>query len=217
MTHTSQQQHWDDVYTQKAEDEVSWFQPEAAMSLDLIARCALPPDAKIIDVGGGASRLVDGLLDRGFVDVTVVDLSAAALAKARARLGERAQPVSWVAADVTTFEPPARYALWHDRAVFHFLTAPADRAAYVRVLERALADGGHAIVGTFAPDGPERCSGLPVVRYDAAALAAALGPSLTLIESARHEHVTPSGKVQAFTFARFVRSAPALGTPPAKP
>ncbi|CAN5924723.1 class I SAM-dependent methyltransferase [soil metagenome] len=207
MKPTSPEQHWNDVYAQKREDEVSWFQPEAALSLDLIARCALPRDARIIDVGGGASRLVDGLLDRGFEDVTVLDLSSAALARARERLGERGQQVQWVAADVTSFEPPDRYALWHDRAVFHFLTSPADRSAYVHVLERALADGGHAIVGTFAPDGPERCSGLPVVRYDGPALAAALGPSLTLIEALRHEHVTPAGRVQPFTFARFVRAS----------
>jgi len=201
---TSRQQHWEDVYARKREDEVSWFQPEAAVSLELVGRCGLALDAKILDVGGGASRLVDGLLDRGFEDVTVLDLSAAALAKARERLGERSQTVTWIAGDVTTFDPPARYALWHDRAVFHFLTSPADRSAYVRVLEHALAEEGHVIVGTFAPDGPERCSGLEVVRYDAPALAAALG--LRLVETLRHEHVTPGGKVQPFTFVRLVRS-----------
>jgi SAM-dependent methyltransferase len=205
VTPTARQAHWEDVYTRKREDEVSWFQPEAAVSLELIDRCGVPADARIIDVGGGASRLVDGLLDRGFGHVTVLDLSSAALAKARERLGERASRVQWVAADVTTFVPPTSYAVWHDRAVFHFLTAEADREAYVRVLERAVLPGGHVIVGTFALDGPLRCSGLEVARYDPAGLAAVLGASLTLVESRRHEHVTPGGKVQAFTFVRFVR------------
>lgn len=199
------QQHWEDVYTRKGEEEVSWFQPEASVSLELIGRCAPASDAKIIDVGGGASRLVDGLLDRGFEDVTVLDLSPTALAKARARLGERARRVQWIAADVTTFEPPTHYALWHDRAVFHFLTTPTDRAAYVRVLERAVAPEGKVVVGTFAPDGPERCSGLEVARYDGPGLAAAMGPSFELVETMRHEHLTPGGKLQAFTFVRLAR------------
>lgn len=199
------QQHWNDIYTRKAEDEVSWFQPEASISLELIVRFAPPHAARIIDVGGGASRLVDGLLERGFEDVTVLDISEAALGKARARLGARADQVKWVAADVTAFEPTERYALWHDRAVFHFLTSPADRAAYVRSLERALAPNGHVVVGTFALDGPERCSGLEIVRYDAKALVTALGPSFRLIEEVRHEHTTPAGKTQAFTFVRLTR------------
>ena len=201
----SRRQHWEDVHTRKREHEVSWFEPVAAPSLDLIGKCGLRLDAKIIDVGGGASRLVDGLLARGFEDVTVLDVAAAALASARERLGARAEHVRWVTADVTTFTPTTTYTLWHDRAVFHFLTAPSDRSAYVRVLEHAVESGGHVIVGTFALDGPERCSGLEVVRYDASALAAALGPSFRLVESLRHEHVTPGGKRQAFTFARLVR------------
>jgi SAM-dependent methyltransferase len=199
------QAHWNDIYTRKNEDEVSWFQPEAAISLELIERCGPAHASKLIDVGGGASRLVDGLLDRSFEDVTVLDLSEAALAKARARLGARADQVRWIAADVTAFEPVDRYALWHDRAVFHFLTSPVDRAAYVAVLERALAPDGHVIVGTFALDGPERCSGLEVARYDAQGLATALGPAFRLLEAVRHEHVTPGGRVQAFTFVRMVR------------
>ncbi len=206
MDSSSRQQHWNDVYARKREDEVSWFQAGPALSIDLIQRCAAPLGAKIIDVGGGASRLVDGLLDRGFEDLTVLDLSSAALTKARERLGVRGARVHWIAADVTTFVPPARYAIWHDRAVFHFLTSPADRSAYVQALELAVEHGGHAIVGTFALDGPERCSGLDVVRYDGPGLAAALGPSFSLIETLRHEHVTPAGKVQAFTFVRLART-----------
>ncbi len=203
---SSREQHWNDIYARKREDEVSWYQQEATLSLELVARCGLTPGAKVLDVGGGAGRLVDGLLDRGFADVTVLDVSEQALLKARARLGARAERVQWVVADVTTFQPTGRYDLWHDRAVFHFLTSPAERAAYVAALERAVAPGGHVIVGTFAPDGPKRCSGLEVVRYDAAGLAAALGPSFTLVEEARQEHVTPAGKAQAFTFVRLVRA-----------
>jgi len=201
------EQHWNDVYTRKREDEVSWFQPEAKLSLELIGQCGLALDARLIDIGGGASRLVDGLLARGFEDITVLDLSLAALGKARERLGDRGARVHWMVADATAFTPSSSYALWHDRAVFHFLTLPAERATYLRALERGLALGGHLIIATFAPDGPERCSGLEVARYDAAELAAVLGPSFELVESRREEHATPSGGMQPFTFARFVRSA----------
>lgn len=196
--------HWNHVYSTKREDEVSWFQPEATPSLELVARCGLGAGARVVDVGGGASRLVDALLDRGLAP-TVLDLSEAALEASRARLGDRASRVEWIAGDVTAFAPRAPFELWHDRAVFHFLTDAGDRAAYVRAMERSIASGGHAIVATFALDGPERCSGLDVVRYDGASLAAALGPSFRLVESLRHEHVTPAGRAQAFTFARFAR------------
>ena len=202
---SERQTHWNDIYSRKQEDEVSWYQPEATISLELVARCKLPVGARIIDVGGGASRLVDGLLERGFANVTVLDLSEEALRKTRARLGARAEVVRWLASDVTTFEPTETYDLWHDRAVFHFLTSPEDRAAYVKTLERAVAPGGSVIVGTFALDGPERCSGLEIVRYDARGLAAAMGPSFELVEELRHEHVTPGGKMQAFTFVRLLR------------
>ena len=206
MNPSSRQEHWDSIYARKREEEVTWFEPEAARSLELVSRCALPHDAKIIDIGGGTSRLVDGLLDRGFEELSVLDVSSQALEKSRARLGERGRRVRWITGDVTTFEPADRYALWHDRAVFHFLTSPDDRAAYVRVLERALAPGGHVIIGTFAADGPDRCSGLDVVRYDGPGIAAAIGPSFALVEAVRHEHVTPTGKVQPFTFARLKRN-----------
>ena len=149
--------------------------------------------------------MVDGLLARA-LSPTVLDISEAALGVARRRLGERASDVAWIAQDVTRFEADRPFDLWHDRAVFHFLTEESDRAAYRVALARAVAPGGHAIVATFALDGPERCSNLPVVRYDAEELSAALGPSFTLIESRRHEHVTPSGRMQAFTFVRLRRS-----------
>jgi SAM-dependent methyltransferase len=214
MTPSSRQEHWDSIYARKREEEVTWFEAEPTRSLELITRCALPPEARIIDVGGGASRLVDGLLDRGFVELSVLDVSSQALEKSRARLGARGANVRWITGDVTTFEPAVRYALWHDRAVFHFLTREEDRAAYSRVLERALAPGGQVIIGTFAADGPDRCSGLEVVRYDGASLAAALGPSFALVETVRHEHLTPGGKVQLFTFCRLKQVGVESSSPP---
>ena len=205
MSEQTREQHWNDVYTRKADTDVSWYEPEAAVSLELIARCGLPLEARILDVGGGTSRLVDGRLARGHRDVSVLDISEAALAKARARLGERASGVAWVTSDVTAFKSEAPYALWHDRAVFHFLTDDNDKRAYVDVLSRTVIEGGHVLIGTFALDGPERCSGLQVARYDAAGIAAVLGPAFTLVDQLAHAHTTPSGSVQRFTFARFVR------------
>lgn len=199
------QAHWEAVYTTKAEQEVSWFQASPAPSLHAIARTGAKPSSAVIDIGGGASRLVDHLLGQGFVDVSVLDLSAAALDAAKARLGERAASVDWIAADVTDWEPPKAYDVWHDRAAFHFLTDANDRAAYVACLTRALKTGGHAIIATFALDGPERCSGLPVVRYDAASLAQTLGPAFRLIDTHRHEHATPWDFRQNFQFSLFRR------------
>ena len=206
MTDTmARRAHWEEVYATKAEDEVSWFQEHPAMSLDLIRAAGVGPDAAVIDVGGGASRLVDALLDEGFHAVTVLDLSEKALAASRVRLGpQRASRVTWIAADATTWQPKAAaYDLWHDRAAFHFLTDAPGRAAYVERLAKALRPGGHAVIATFAADGPERCSGLPVVRYDAASLAAALGDRFERVETRPHEHHTPMGRIQRFQFSRF--------------
>lgn len=197
--------HWDGAYTGKQDTEVSWFQEQPGMSLELIRHCALPAGASVIDVGGGASRLVDVLVDDGLA-VTVLDLSAAALEKARARLGGRAAAVEWVVADITAWMPAAPFDLWHDRAVFHFLTEPADRAAYRERLAAALRPGGQAVIGTFALDGPERCSGLPVMRYGPEELTAELGPSFRLVEAVRESHVTPAGKTQSFQFCRLSRA-----------
>ncbi len=199
-------EHWERIYGEKREDEVSWFQARPTTSLELVARTGVGPDARIVDVGGGASRLVDALLEAGYRHVVVVDIAAGALEAARARLGASASRVTWVTSDVAAWEAGAPFDLWHDRAVFHFMVSPEDRRAYRAALLRTLAPGGHAIVGTFAPDGPERCSGLPVLRYDPDALAAELGADLRLVESVREDHVTPGGKVQRFQFSRFVRS-----------
>lgn len=205
MNDASRQHHWENVYTSKGEDQVSWFQETPALSLELIRLAGAVRSSGIIDIGGGASRLADGLVSLGYADVTVLDLSAAALASARVRMGDKADRVTWIAADVTGWEPSRSYDVWHDRAAFHFLTLPADQAAYVARLRRALRPGGHAIIGTFAPDGPERCSGLLVSRYDAASLAAALGGGFELIDSRRHEHTTPWGATQKFQFSTFRR------------
>lgn len=205
MNDLDRQAHWQSVYATKAEREVSWFQEDPAPSLDLIAEAEISTDARIIDVGGGASRLVDGLLERGFGQVAVLDLSAKALEAAKTRIGRRGDGVAWIVADVTTWNPSDTYDLWHDRAAFHFLTDPAERGAYVACLKKAVRPGGHVIIATFASDGPERCSGLPIVRYDPEALSATLGPSFELVVSRRHDHVTPGGNTQLFQFSRFLR------------
>jgi trans-aconitate methyltransferase len=207
MDDSSRQSHWEKVYTTKGEAEVSWFQETPAPSLELIELVGATQNSAVIDIGGGASRLVDSLVSRGYEDVTVLDVSAAALASARSRIGDKANRVTWITADVTIWEPSRTYDLWHDRAAFHFLTEPNDQAAYVARLRRALRVGGHAIIATFAPDGPERCSGLMVSRYDANTLAAKLGQGFELIDTRRHEHTTPWGAVQKFQFSTFRRAS----------
>jgi SAM-dependent methyltransferase len=199
------QAHWQQVYETRASDAVSWYQPVPRPSADLLQRAGATPGSVVVDIGGGASTLVDWLIDNGFRDVTVLDLSDAALAAARKRLGAASSGVSWIAADVTKWRPARLYDIWHDRAAFHFLTDPGDRAAYLDRLRAGLRPGGHAIIGTFAPDGPEKCSGLPVERFDAEKLAATLGEGFRLVDSCRHEHVTPSGAVQRFHFGTFRR------------
>ncbi len=205
MSKVERHSHWENVYQTRAERDVSWFQQNPAISLDLIRATGITNTASIIDIGGGASRLVDALLDAGFEAVSVLDLSEKALATSKARLGARAAKATWIAADVTAWRPSQTYDVWHDRAAFHFLTDPKDRAAYAERLLQAVASGGHVIIGTFALDGPERCSGLPVVRYDAASLGAVLGPSFGLVESRNDAHKTPAGAIQRFQFSRFLR------------
>jgi SAM-dependent methyltransferase len=205
MSDASRQAHWENVYTTKHENQVSWFQEIPAPSLELIELVGASLSSAIIDIGGGASRLVDSLISQGYENVTVLDLSTAALASARSRMGDKANQVTWIGADVTTWEPSRTYDVWHDRAAFHFLTDPKDQTAYVARLRRALRVGGHAIIGTFALDGPERCSGLVVSRYDANSLAATLGCDFGLIDARQHEHTTPWGVTQKFQFSTFRR------------
>jgi len=201
---SGRQAYWENVYATKDEHTVSWFQDKPDVSLDLIRATGVKAPASIIDIGGGTSRLVDALVDEGFA-VTVLDLSEKALATSKARLGAMGAHVKWIVADITTWEPPQTYDVWHDRAALHFLIDPKDRVAYVKRLSRAVRPHGHAIIGTFAPDGPERCSGLSVVRYDAATIGELLGHSFEPIESRRHDHQTPAGATQRFQFSRFQR------------
>lgn len=205
--------HWNRVWRSKAPEQLSWYQAIPAVSLELIAASGIARDAAIIDVGGGASLLVDQLLDRGYTNLAVLDLSGAAQDASRARLGNRAAAVEWHEADVTGFEAPHRYALWHDRAVFHFLKDAADRAAYVAALRKALEPGGTAIIATFALDGPPRCSGLDVMRHDEASLGAELGGQFRLRESRREIHLTPWQAAQSFLYCRFQQISK-LGTHP---
>jgi SAM-dependent methyltransferase len=201
MTTPDPQTHWQGVYSSKGEQEVSWSQASPQPSLGLIETFAKAPDARIVDIGGGASRLVDALRGRGFSAVTVLDISAAALERAKERLGADAANVSWVVADATKWRPPEAYDVWHDRAAFHFLVAASDREAYLDSLRRAVKPGGHAIIATFALDGPEKCSGLPVQRYDPAGLSRAVGEDFELVGQQAHRHTTPWGAVQSFQFS----------------
>ena len=197
----SRQKHWEAIYRSKAPTEVSWYQPEARLSLDLIRRVAPQVDTSLLDVGGGASTLVDGLLSAGYRDVSVLDLAPAALTRAQERLGERAAHVRWIVADVLDAPlPAASCAVWHDRAVFHFLTDPRDRARYVAQAQRIVRPGGHIIVASFGPEGPPRCSGLEVVRYSPEGLHTEFGAAFHLLDSTKEDHRTPGGAVQAFVY-----------------
>ena len=194
-------EHWENVYSTKAAEEVSWFQEHAGLSLQIIRDSALAPDGRIIDVGGGASTLVDDLLSAGFSKITVLDLSAAALARAKARLGSRAASVQWLEANILDVTLPAStYDVWHDRAVFHFLTSESERHRYVEQVLHAVKPGGLVIVATFAEDGPEKCSGLPVMRYSADGVHAEFGNTFELLGSQRESHLTPTGKEQKFVY-----------------
>jgi trans-aconitate methyltransferase len=198
--------HWEQVYAARAPTEVSWYQARPTLSLELIERAGVAPGTGIIDVGGGTSTLVDALLDRGFDDLTVMDVASSAIRHARERLGERASLVQWLEADVTTFQPPRRWGLWHDRAVFHFLTEEDDREAYLRTLHAALAPEGHVIIATFDLTAPERCSGLHVVRYSPESLSEALRQGFERVETREEVHCTPAGKEQPFVYCLFQRT-----------
>ena len=198
---TKQKSHWENVYTAKTTTSVSWYQEHAACSLSLVNNTGVPKFAAIIDVGGGASTFVDDLLADGYANITVLDLSAAALSAARQRLGERAANVRWLEADVTDANLPSHhYDVWHDRAVFHFLTDPQQRMAYVETVFRSVKPGGHVIVSTFAEDGPVQCSGLPVMRYAPEQLHAQFGEAFALVKHMKESHRTPSGNVQQFVY-----------------
>lgn len=203
-------EHWERVYSTKATTAVSWFQEHAESSLRLIQATGVARDAPIIDVGGGASTLVDDLLASGYTNLSVLDLSAAALQAAQARLGARASQVTWIQADVASADLPEHgFEVWHDRAVFHFLTEPQERQAYVANVLRSVKPGGHVIVATFAEDGPTQCSGLPVMRYSADELHAEFGQPFLLQQHTKESHHTPFGSVQQFTYCYCRRAATA--------
>ena len=197
--------HWESVYGARKFTDVSWYQVRPETSLAFIEASGLSKDAPLVDVGGGASTLVDCLLERGFTDLTVVDIAEAALQQARARLGASAGDVDWQVADVLEFRPPRQYALWHDRAVLHFLTDATDRDRYCQSLHRALEPGGHLVLATFGTEGPQKCSGLPVRRYDVAMLSELLGAEFTNADDAIEIHKTPGGGEQQFLYTRWVR------------
>jgi SAM-dependent methyltransferase len=197
--------HWETVYRAKDATSVSWYQETLSVSLKMIEATGLGHGARIIDVGGGASTLVDRLIADGYERVTVLDTAPAALEQARIRLGADADRVDWVVEDVTRWRPARKYDLWHDRAVFHFLTIAEDRRAYLAVMDEALEPRGQAIIATFALDGPEKCSGLPVMRYGPESLSRELGQGFALLGQQRERHVTPTGVVQPFLYCHFQR------------
>ena len=202
----STKSHWENVYRTKHSQRVSWYQPHAALSLAMIRRTGFSTDASIVDVGGGASTLVDDLVASKYRSVTVLDLSRAALNVAQQRLGVDAGRVYWIEGDITTAPLPERaFDVWHDRAVFHFLTEPAARKAYVAQVMRSVKPGGHVIVATFGPDGPTQCSGLPVMRYAPGDLHAQFGNAFRLLEHTAEEHYTPGGSVQHFVYCHCLK------------
>jgi len=195
------QAHWEKIYTDKAPDAVSWYRPHLERSLELIEQVASERSTSIIDVGGGESTLVDDLLAHGYENITVLDISQTAIDANRKRLGKAAERVHWLVADITKTDlEKSAYDVWHDRAVFHFLTAASDRAAYVRQVARAVRQGGHVIVSTFGPEGPIKCSGLEVVRYDAESLHREFGVHFRLLGSTKELHQTPFGSIQQFLY-----------------
>jgi len=195
-------EHWDAIYA-RGDEGLSWFQAEPVTSLQLVRRFASSPGDAIVDVGGGTSRLVDRLLESGFRDLTVVDIAESAISRARQRLGDASQSVRWILGDITALHDIGTFHLWHDRALFHFLVDPSERLSYLALLKRSVLPGGHALIATFAPDGPDTCSGLPVDRYDARALAEELNEPFELVLEQQEEHITASGARQPFTWAVF--------------
>jgi SAM-dependent methyltransferase len=204
--------HWDQIYTTKATDRLGWYKPHLRTSFSWITKLGLPLDAPIIDVGGGTSTLVDDLLDNGYQSLTVLDISEKALSAVRERLGKESDLVSWLTADITSLELPAEeFELWHDRAVFHFLTDPGGRRSYRENLMTALKPNGHVIIGTFAPEAPPKCSGLPVQRYSLQKLVDEFGPEFKLVDHLKELHVTPGGVEQMYLFCHFRRIAEVSG------
>ncbi len=203
----NQKEHWENVYKAKSPTEVSWFQPHLAKSLELIALSGIDAQAGIIDIGGGASTLADDLLNKGYSNISVLDVSAAALEVAKKRLGNKAGQVHWIEGDITTIKlPEKRYDLWHDRAVFHFLTESAERKKYIETLKNALKPEGFLVMATFSLEGPLKCSGLDVIRYSQETLSRELGDGFSFLKSSQERHETPFHAFQNFNYCLFKRS-----------
>ncbi|MFQ5586594.1 MAG: class I SAM-dependent methyltransferase [Thermodesulfobacteriota bacterium] len=197
--------HWEQVYTDKSPMEVSWYQREPALSLRLIQDGGVKRDGCILDVGGGASVLADRLYEKGYKHISVLDISSRALAFAQQRLGDKAREIEWIEADVTEFKPPHQFSLWHDRAVFHFLTEASDREKYVEALKASLVQQGHLVLAAFAIGGPTKCSGLDIVQYDSSKLLRELGSEFKLVEELSETHITPGNREQKFSYFRLVK------------
>lgn len=202
----NRKKHWENVYGSQSYDEVSWYQRNPTLSLQLIDSSGIKHSDKIIDVGGGASILVDNLIKGGYKDITVIDISETAIERVKKRLGENQKKVKWITADITDFNPEYKYDLWHDRAVFHFLTAHNDRKKYINSMGKALKPGAHLIISTFSLNGPLKCSGLNVERYDDIKMIYELGVSFEFVKSVNEMHVTPEGKAQNFSYFYFKRA-----------
>ena len=205
VTDFNRKDHWERIYSDKQSTEVSWYQQCPSCSLDLIKATGIDAAARIIDIGGGASTLVDYLLDAGYQNISVLDIAHGAIEQAKVRLGDRANKVEWLECDITKFSPAVAFDLWHDRAVFHFLRNEDDRSSYIHALSNALNPGAHAIIATFNLDGPEKCSGLDVVRYSPETMSVVLGENFQLVEISTEEHKTPGGASQNFVYCRFIR------------
>ncbi len=206
--HPDWKNHWEGVYAEKDQAEVSWYQSHPEHSLSLINDTGIGTGASIIDVGGGASTLVDHLLSTGYRDITVLDIARTAIEQAQQRLGDRSQQVTWIEGDITNHTPGQKFDIWHDRAVFHFLTRDHDRDCYLEALYNTLKPGGQVIIATFSDSGPSQCSGLDVVRYSPLTLSHVLGSRMHLVETLTEEHHTPNGGLQQFIYCRFRRSSP---------
>ncbi len=198
---SNEKAHWEEVYKLKTPEQVSWTQAKPVHSLQFIENSNLSKDAKIIDIGGGDSNLVDFLLDEGYTNITVLDISKNALLRAQARLGERAKQVKWVESNIVDFKPAEQYAIWHDRAVFHFLTTPQDIAAYQSIVNNAVTDT--LVMATFSKNGPLRCSGLDIQQYNSEDLAAVFAEQFTLTNSLNDDHITPFDTKQNFVYCQF--------------
>lgn len=203
----NRKEHWEAIYKSKSPVDVSWYQQEPTISLELIAMCSLSTADSIIDVGGGSATLCDYLLERGYQYLTVLDLSANALEHSKKRLGDKANLIEWQVEDVTNFFAPRQYDIWHDRAVFHFLTDEIDRKKYKDTLNASVKVGGHVIIAAFSIGGPTKCSGLNIVQYDETKLKNELGKNFTLVEQRTEEHMTPTGNAQLFGYFLFVKNA----------